>query len=223
MDKKLLIDSYLEGKHPIEQEKWELPTDDELDRDEALFDTLLDEKKNKTPLLRGRGWGWVSAAAVLIAAVALFTWWNFKPQQPTQLAEKTEEPVEQKDASKVIEKRDVVKTQTSNVTIANVKRDNRKRQTSRLESSQPTIADKVQTASETPVLTNTADSLYYYLTLLENQMGDCRDSTCLAELTGLMRADERIKDLVNKIINKQVETAYKEEYLVDTTTRYIPL
>ena len=223
MDKKLLIDSYLEGKHPIDQEKWELPTDIELDRDEALFDALLDEKKNKTPLLRGRGWGWVSAAAVLIAAIALFTWWNFKPQQPTQLAEKTEEPVEQKDASKVIEKRDVVKTQTSNVTIANVKRDNRKRQTSRLESSQPTIADKVQTASETPVLTNTADSLYYYLTQLENQMGDCRDSTCLAELTGLMRADERIKDLVNKIINKQVETAYKEEYLVDTTTRYIPL
>ncbi len=57
MDKKLLIDSYLEGKHPIEQEKWELPTESELDRDEALFDVLLDEKKNKTPLLRGRGWG----------------------------------------------------------------------------------------------------------------------------------------------------------------------
>ena len=35
--------------------------------------------------------------------------------------------------------------------------------------------------------------------------------------------DERIKDLVNKIIHKQVETAYQEEYLVDTTTRYIPL
>ena len=223
MDKKLLIDSYLDGKHPIEQEKWELPSESELDRDEALYDEILAEKKNKTPLLRGRGWGWVSAAAVLIAVVALFTWWNFKPQQPTQLAEKTEKPVEQKDATKVIEKRDVVKTQTSNVTIANVKRDNRKRQTSRLESSQPTIADKVQTASETPVLTNTADSLYYYLTQLENQMGDCRDSTCLAELTGLMRADERIKDLVNKIIHKQVETAYKEEYLVDTTTRYIPL
>ena len=122
MDKKLLIDSYLEGKRPIEQQKWELPSESELDRDEALFDEILAEKKNKTPLLRGRGWGWVSAAAVLIAVVALFTWWNFKPQQPTQLAEKTEEPVEQKDATKVIEKRDVVKTQTSNVTIANVKR-----------------------------------------------------------------------------------------------------
>ena len=92
-----------------------------------------------------------------------------------------------------------------------------------MESSQPTIADKVQIASKTPVLANAADSLYYYLTQLENQMGDCRDSSCLAELTGLMRADERIKDLVNKIIHKQVETAYQEEYLVDTTTRYIPL
>ena len=223
MDKKLLIDSYLEGKHPIEQQKWELPSDNELDRDEALFDTLMDEKKNGPRFTKSMGKALLAIAAVLIAVVALFTWWNFKPQQPTQLAEKTEEPVEQKDASKVIEKRDVVKTQTSNVTIANVKRDNRKRQTSRLESSQPTIADKVQTASETPVLTNTADSLYYYLTLLENQMGDCRDSSCLAELTGLMRADERIKNLVNKIINKQVETAYQEEYLVDTTTRYIPL
>ena len=39
----------------------------------------------------------------------------------------------------------------------------------------------------------------------------------------LMRADERIKDLVNKIIHKQVENAYQEEYLVDTTTRYIAL
>ena len=223
MDKKLLIDSYLEGKHPIEQQKWELPSESELDRDEALFDALLNEKKNGPRFTKSMGKALLAIAAVLIAVVALFTWWNFKPQQPTQLAEKTEEPVEQKDAPKVIEKRDVVKTQTSNVTIANVKRDNRKRQTSRLESSQPTIADKVQTASETPVLTNTADSLYYYLTQLENQMGDCRDSTCLAELTGLMRADERIKDLVNKIINKQVETAYKEEYLVDTTTRYIPL
>lgn len=217
------LDGYLQGKHPIEQEKWELPTESELDRDEALFDALLAEKRNGPRFTKSMGKALLAIAAVLIAVVALFTWWNFKPQQPTQLAEKTEKPVEQKDTPKVIEKRDVVKTQTSNVTIANVKRDNRKRQTSRLESSQPTIADKVQTASETPVLTNAADSLYYYLTLLENQMGDCRDSTCLAELTGLMRADERIKDLVNKIIHKQVETAYQEEYLVDTTTRYIPL
>ncbi|MBQ5937871.1 MAG: hypothetical protein IJL50_08545 [Bacteroidaceae bacterium] len=223
MDKKLLIDSYLEGKHPIEQEKWELPTDIELDRDEALFDEILAEKKNKTPLLRGRGWGWVSAAAVLIAVVALFTWWNFKPQQPTQLAEKTEEPVEQKDTPKVIEKDNVDKSQTSHVKLANLTREVDKVNVPRSKTTRVKPAEEPQPQTEAVVLASAADSLYYYLTMLENQMGDCRDSSCLAELTGLMRADERIKDLVNKIINKQVETAYQEEYLVDTTTRYIPL
>ena len=108
MDKKLLIDSYLEGKHPIEQEKWELPTESELDRDEALYDALLAERPSKSPLKgdftfplrggrvgswRGRRRLFGSIAAVLIAAIALFTWWNFKPQQPTQLAETTTKPL----------------------------------------------------------------------------------------------------------------------------------
>jgi len=84
-------------------------------------------------------------------------------------------------------------------------------------------ASVASATDSTPRLTTTADSLYYYLTQLENQMGECRDSTCLAELGNLIRADERIKGLVNKIIHKEVETAFQEEYLVDTTTHYIPL
>lgn len=98
MDKKLLIDEYLQGRHPIEGKKWELPTADELDRDEALFDALLAERGKRAPLLRGRGWGWVSIAAAIVIAIALFTWRSFMPQQPTQLAEKTEEPVKLEDA-----------------------------------------------------------------------------------------------------------------------------
>jgi hypothetical protein len=223
MDKKLLIDEYLQGRHPIEGKKWELPTAEELDRDEALFDALIAEKKQTSRFTRTIGRTLLAIAAVLIAVVALFTWKNFKPENQPQLADKTEELVPQEDALKVIEKDNVVKSQTTHVKIANVTRYDRKRNTRRLESSQPTIADEPQTSTETPVLANAADSLYYYLTQLENQMGDCRDSTCLAELGNLMQADERIKDLVNKIIHKQVETAYKEEYLVDTTTRYIPL
>ena len=223
MDKKLLIDEYLQGKHPIEHKSWQLPSESELDRDEALFDALLNEKENRTPLLKRSNWWWVSAAAVLVAVLALFTWKSFKSEKQPQLAEKTEELVPQEDTTKVIEKDNVDKSPTTHVMLANDTRENGQRHTRRLESSQPTIADKPQTSTETPVLANAADSLYYYLTQLESQMGDCRDSTCLAELTGLMRADERIKNLVQKIIHKQVETAYKEEYLVDTTTRYIPL
>ena len=223
MNKKLLIDEYLQGRHPIGQEKWEQPTESELDRDEALYDAILAEKKNRTPLLRWKGWGWISAAAVLVAVLALFTWKSFKPESQPQLAEKKEELVPQKDTTKVIEKDNVVKSLTTHVMLANDTRDVGQRHTRRLKSSQPTIADEPQTSTETPALANAADSLYYYLTILENQMGDCRDSTCLAELTGLMKADERIKDLVNKIIHKQVETVFQEEYLVDTTTRYVPL
>lgn len=217
------LDDYLQGKHPIEQEKWELPTESELDRDEALFDALLDEKKNGPRFTRSMGKALLAIAAVLIAVVALFTWWNFKPQQPTQLAEKTEKPVEQKDTPKVIEKDNVNESPTKHVKLANLTREVDKVNVPRSKTTRVKPAEEPQPQTEAVVLTSAADSLYYYLTQLENQMGDCRDSTCLAELTGLMRADERIKDLVNKIINKQVETAYQEEYLVDTTTRYIPL
>ena len=217
------LDDYLQGKHPIGQEKWELPTESELDRDEALFEALLDEKKNGPRFTRSMGKALLAIAAVLIAVVALFTWWNFKPQQPTQLAEKTEKPVEQKDTPKVIEEDDVDESQTKHVKLANLTREVDKVNVPRSKTTRVKPAEEPQPQTEAVVLTSAADSLYYYLTQLENQMGDCRDSSCLAELTGLMRADERIKDLVNKIIHKQVETAYQEEYLVDTTTRYIPL
>ncbi|MBO7119914.1 MAG: hypothetical protein J6W03_06310 [Bacteroidaceae bacterium] len=237
MDKHDFINDYLQGRHPIEQDSWELPTESELDRDEALYDALLAERPSKSPLkgdftshLSGGlvgSWGrfgmrlW--AAAAILIAVALFTWWNFKPQDQPQLAEKTEEPVKPEKVASDTSKHNVVKMETSHVKLANLTREVSKVHVPRLKSSQPTSVEEPQVEVSEPVLTNAADSLYYYLTQLENQMGDCRDSTCLAELTGLMQADERIKDLVNKIIHKQVETAYQEEYLVDTTTRYIPL
>ena len=95
--------------------------------------------------------------------------------------------------------------------------------TTRITQNTQSTQEAQEPSSPEPHLANAADSLYYYLTQLEDQMGDCRDSTCFAELGNLIQADERIKGLVQKIIHKQVETAYQEEYLVDTTTRYIPL
>ena len=238
MDKKHFIDEYLNGKRPIEQEKWELPTESELDRDEALFDAILAEKKQASRFTKTIGQGLLAIAAVLIAAVALFAWWDFKPQGQPQLAETKEVPVEQKDTIKVIEKPHESKTQSSHEKSANFTQEVSKVHTRSLKTAQATSAEE-KASTPTPLHGegrkeasllggrleggSAADSLYYYLTQLEKQMGDCSDSTCLAELTNLMRADERIKDLMNKIIHKQVETAYQEEYLVDTTTRYIPL
>ena len=222
MDKKLLIDDYLQGRHPIEGKSWELPTEGELDRDEALYEALLAERE-KAPLLGGRfGGGLLAAAAVLVAVFALFTWKSFMPQTTSPTVAQTEEPAVQEDTLGDTSKHNALRLPTRHVTIANTTRYDSNKHASRLKTPRQAVAEAAQ-KEDTVVLANAADSLYYYLTQLENQMGDCRDSTCLAELTGLMRADERIKTLVQKIIHKQVETAYQEEYLVDTTTRYVPL
>ena len=45
MNKNRIIEDYLQGKHPIEQESWEMPSAQELERDEALFDSLMAQKK----------------------------------------------------------------------------------------------------------------------------------------------------------------------------------
>lgn len=171
--------------------------------------------------LWSRWWGLV--AAVLVAVATLFTWKSLKPEKQPQLAEKTMELAPQENTPKAVEKCTVEETPTLHGGKPNAPRRKARRPTMHFDTPQPVVAKAVSKSTDTVVLTNAADSLYYYLTQLENQMGDCRDSSCLAELTGLMKADERIKSLVNKIIHKQVETAYKEEYLVDTTTRYVPL
>lgn len=253
MDKKLRIDEYLQGKHPIEQKKWELPTESELDRDEALYDALLADppqptlkgREKTSPLSGSRVGSWerygkwlLAAAAVVVAVLTPLTWKSFMPNPQQQLVaeenttrrevnhDTSKSPTQHvviADTTRQVEEHSTVELQTPHAKMADAARDVPHRRTRRLQASQPAPAPEPQATASAPVLSTAADSLYYYLTQLENQMGDCRDSTCLAELTGLMRADERIKDLVNKIIHKQVETAYKEEYLVDTTTRYIPL
>ena len=229
MDKNYFIDEYLQGKRPIDKERWELPTEGELDRDEALFDALLAERE-KTPLHTGRGWGWVyAAAAVLVAVFALFTWKSHTSEPlPTSTEMTAEAPVQQsqpdpqEDTAQGPEKIPVLRSATKHASMANEAHLIAQRSTPNLATAHKTSAGTVL-PKDTLVLSNAADSLYYYLTQLEDQMGDCRDSACFAQLGELMRADERIKTLVQKIIHKQVETAYQEEYLVDTTTRYVPL
>ena len=215
----VFLDNYLQGKHPIEGESWELPTDSELDRDEALYDALLAEKKAAK---RIKLWPYatssIAAAACFLIAFLLWP----KDEAPQNLADVPDEQVEVKEV--IVPQKPEEQPVLAQVTAVKEQRPAPKATKSPKDSKpQPTPVEAAQPTTQTVVLTNAADSLYYYLTQLENEMGECRDSACLAELTGLMRADERIKNLVNKIIHKQVETAYQEEYLVDTTTHYVPL
>ena len=163
---------------------------------------------------------WRYAASAIAASIVLLIAFNYNnkvmPDQQPVVAEVVEQPAsEEPETSDYSDYSDESKPSESSDYSESPKPAKLK--------SEPVLAQAEQqpTESDAVRLTNTADSLAYYLTRLENQMGDCRDSTCLAHLSELMRADERIKGLVNKIIHKQVETAYQEEMLVDTTTRYV--
>lgn len=245
MNKNHFIDEYLKGKHPIEGESWELPTEGELERDEALYDALLaertapsdspeGERKKASPRGRfgGGRWFFGIAASVLLLLVFRFGQEPVEKQPvlpfgqaQAEVAEVVEQPAPK--ASDYSEPSDYSDYSESpdNSDNSEFSEHVKPKRIDKPREPQPQLAAVTTTSAtdSTPQLTNAADSLYYYLTQLENQMGDCRDSTCLAELGNLIQADERIKTLVNKIIHKQVETAYQEEYLVDTTTRYIPL
>ena len=225
MDKNYLINEYLQGKHPIEGESWDLPTASELEKDEALYDALIAEKRaskqRKLPIaLRWITSGIAACILLLIGFSLLMKKEDSANENPVVTEVVEQETVEQNVMEPVPEEiseekeEEPQKPQETDKFPKAHKPQHRHRQLA-------TVG--VPSATENVNLSTTADSLYYYLTQLENQMGECRDSTCLAELGNLMRADDRIKTLVNKIIHKQVETAYEEEYLVDTTTRYVPL
>ena len=73
MDKKQIIEDYLQGRHPIEQNSWEVPSTQELDNAEAEFDRI---KKSLTPrpLQKERGlkfWP-LAIAACLAGFVVIF-------------------------------------------------------------------------------------------------------------------------------------------------------
>ena len=160
-----------------------------------------------------RLWPWIGAVAASIILLIAFNYNNkVMPEQQPVVAGVVEQPAPKApDYSESMEPINPIKpiNPTKHTTPQ----------------SEPVLAQADQQSTELDAvrLADTADSLAYYLTRLEKQMGDCRDSSCLAQLSELIRADDRIKTLVNKIIHKQVETAYQEEYLVDTTIHYIPL
>lgn len=83
MNKNHFIDEYLKGKHPIEGESWELPTEGELERDEALYDALLAERtapfrlprwgeKKSLPSGKFGGGRWLLGIAASILLLLMF-------------------------------------------------------------------------------------------------------------------------------------------------------
>ena len=94
MDKKQIIEDYLQGRHPMEQHSWELPSAQELERDEALFESLVPQKK---ALKRIRLWP-LAVAACVAGFVAIFLApprkANVEPEKQPVVAEQKEKQEE---------------------------------------------------------------------------------------------------------------------------------
>ena len=105
MNKNRIIEDYLQGKHPIEQESWELPSANELERDEALFESLMAERKAPKRIRL-----WLLAVAACVAGfVVIFLVppreANVEPvEQPVvaQQVDKQEEPVIKEEPAETI-------------------------------------------------------------------------------------------------------------------------
>lgn len=94
MDKKQIIEDYLQGRHPMEQHSWELPSAQELERDEALFESLVPQKKASK---RIRLWP-LAVAACVAGFVAIFLAppreANVEPEKQPVVAEQKEKQEE---------------------------------------------------------------------------------------------------------------------------------
>ena len=105
MNKNRIIEDYLQGKHPIEQESWELPSAQELERDEALFESLMAQKKAPKRIKL-----WPLAVAACVAGfVAIFLVpprkTNVEPEIQPVVTEVVEQPAPE--APKVSENSEV--------------------------------------------------------------------------------------------------------------------
>ena len=137
MDKKQIIEDYLQGRHPMEQHSWELPSAQELDNAEAEFDCL----RKKTPLHRGRGWGWVFLAAACVAGIiAIFL---APPRTTEQPPLALEEPVVTEQSPTVKEEpiKVEVLTQTETPSVKPKKTPKRKRVVPQQPIEEPMLAE----------------------------------------------------------------------------------
>ena len=218
MTNKFSLEQYLDGKHPLLPERTALPTDAELEAAEAEYDRCVSEQNELsrhragTPLHYGRGWGWVlSIAAAVILAFLLW------PERQEKTIEQPEQQVVIAEVQQP-EKQDVI----------DVKKE--KRHVPMIVQEPQVIVQSVPVRRTDENLTHQevavesealrSDSFDYYLARLESEMEAMDDSVSLAQLEKLISADVRLRQLVNRIVNGEVQQALNVAK-PDSTTDYL--
>lgn len=235
MDKKQIIDNYLDGRITLHPERLQPPTEAELDEAEKEFDHLTKmQHKESVPHPRriSPWWRWGAAAAVVMLTMGL--WMKKPPSHPSRSSEvppisetidrqpsrsAREEPAEQPTLA------EVAGHQARRGTPPNPSRHSTKsaevvppKQTPPSTSGKmanPTHALPAKEASE-KVLSSSADSLNYYRAQLQKKMEAINDSLYMESIERLLYADIRLRQMVEHIVDGQAETAMQDAADLDT-------
>lgn len=148
MDKKQIIEDYLQGRHPIEQNSWEVPSTQELDNAEIEFDRLM-EAKNK-PTRRLRLWP-LAAAACVAGIIAIFLAPPRVTEEQPPLALEEPAVVEQSPVVKEVPDRVEVQVQTETPTEKPKKAPKRKRVVTQ-EPQEELLLAEAETVEEAPTV-----------------------------------------------------------------------
>ncbi len=218
MTNKFSLEQYLAGRQPLQPERTALPTDAELEAAEAEYDRCVSEQNELsrhragTPLHYGRGWGWVLSIAA--AVILTFLLW---PERQEKTIEQPEQQVVIAEVQQP-EKQDVI----------DVKKE--KRHVPMIVQEPQVIVQSVPVRRTDENLTHQevavesealrSDSFDYYLARLESEMEAMDDSVSLAQLEKLISADARLRQLVNRIVNGEVQQALNVAK-PDSTTDYL--
>ena len=218
MTNKFSLEQYLAGRQPLQPERTDLPTDAELEAAEAEYDRCVSEQNELsrhragTPLHYGRGWGWVLSIAA--AVILTFLLW---PERQEKTIEQPEQQVVIAEVQQP-EKQDVI----------DVKKE--KRHVPMIVQEPQVIVQSVPVRRTDENLTHQevavesealrSDSFDYYLARLESEMEAMDDSVSLAQLEKLISADARLRQLVNRIVNGEVQQALNVAK-PDSTTDYL--
>ena len=210
MDKTRIINDYLEGKRPMEQTSWELPTDDELRHAEKEYARRLAGMTRPRRRMSPHALSWTAVAAAVVLTAMLSLWlWKESAAEPRPMVHETTlpatpartrpAPVQQNEPHQLMAgktfsqtKQDVSQRQARQPAKASTKK-------------HPTEPEAAAPAEEITVLANATDSLNYYMARLEKAMRAIESSVFLAEAERIVLADMRMLQIAEQAAENQTQ------------------
>ena len=210
MDKTRIINDYLEGKRPMEQTSWELPTNDELRHAEKEYARLLAGMTRPRRRMSPHALSWTAVAAAVVLTAMLSLWlWKESAAEPRPMVHETTLPATPARTRPAPVQRHEPHQLMAGKTFSQTKQDVSQRQARQPAKAStkkhPTEPEAAAPAEEITVLTNATDSLNYYMARLEKAMRAIESSVFLAEAERIVLADMRMLQIAEQAAENQTQ------------------